>query len=146
MKNVIEGAQSVSLSCNIEAHPRPNVKWFYNGNIHHGNITVGDLEVTDIKSVVRSTLAFSRGMKRSDSGTYACNASNLIGSTKKSVKFYVWCKCLVIMSFKSSRNLGFLGEKYNNAIRSIRFEMTFGFLSLNVQLHQGGFRIQKDVI
>ena len=92
VKHVREAAQSVFLSCTIESHPRPNVQWLYNGNIHHGNITLSDIEVTDIKTVVRSTLLFSRGMKRSDSGTYACNASNLIGSAKKSVKLYVWCK------------------------------------------------------
>ena len=90
--NLTEAALSVVLSCNAEAHPKPNVEWFYNGEIYHSNITESDIEVTDAKSVVRSVLMFSRGIKRSDNGTYACNASNVIGSMEKSVKINVWCK------------------------------------------------------
>ena len=92
--NLTEAALPISISCKAEAHPKPNVQWFHNGKVYYGNITETVIEVTDAKSVVQSVLMFSSGIKRSDNGTYTCNASNLIGSMKKSVKINVWCKSL----------------------------------------------------
>ena len=89
---VIAATQPVILSCRVDANPRPTVQWLYNGKVYHGNITNSDIEATDARVVVRSTLAFSNGMKRNASGTYACKASNFICSTEMSVKITVWCK------------------------------------------------------
>ena len=56
------------------------------------NETQRNFEVTDTKSVVQGTLVLSSGIKRSDSGMYACSSSSFMGNAKKPVKIYVWCK------------------------------------------------------
>ena len=97
VENLTETTSPFTLSCKVEAFPKPIVQWYYNGQIALGNITEKVIEVEATRSVIQSTFTFSDGITRSDNGTYACNASNAIGSAMKSVTLNVWCRsCFLI--------------------------------------------------
>ena len=76
----------------VEANPMPTIRWYHNGEVSAGNVSNTVISSNDTKSIVESSLKFHNGIKRTDNGTFLCNASNLIGSESESVKVNVWCK------------------------------------------------------
>ncbi|XP_065056158.1 hemicentin-1-like isoform X2 [Rhopilema esculentum] len=89
-KNVTESSSSYELKCLVEANPMPTIRWYHNGVVSTGNVSNTVISSNDTKSIVESSLKFYNGVKRTDNGTFLCNASNLIGSESKSVKVNVW--------------------------------------------------------
>ena len=77
----------VTLSCNVDAKPEPNVSWTRNGfpinTIENARISI---------SGHQKTLAIAN-LRRTDSGEYRCVANNSVGNSNSvASKLDVLCK------------------------------------------------------
>ena len=85
---VVEGNNTV-LVCSATSNPASTFKWYkkdQDKTLHQGNGTLDNNEL----------IYYIQNIRRSDAGTYTCNARNGIGkAANKDVLLTVYCKCIL---------------------------------------------------
>ena len=89
-KDVEEGRDSVELRCEADANPHANIVWRRSGKA----------EILSLES----TLVL-RPVRRSDSGTYTCQARNIVGASQPlTIHLDVKCKYFFIYFLLHTKN------------------------------------------
>ena len=87
---VITEGDDTNIPCTAGGSPLPTITWQQaNGNALSNRLSMSN-PVSNATTVTVSLVI--TGVSREDSGTYRCNASNIVGSDNKTVNLFVQCK------------------------------------------------------
>ena len=92
----LAAGQNITISCNTQGQPLPNVTWYKDGAILQETERVTIEESSDTHSVVNSIVRIYR-MERLDEGVYHCVAVNFLfvrfETMSPTTNISVLCKC-----------------------------------------------------